>query len=318
MPEGPEILRAAERVARAIAGRVAEEVRFGLPRLARHGAALSGRRIDAVEARGKALLLHFAGGTSVYTHNQLYGVWRVVKPGRAPATSRELRLAIHTREAWALLYSASDIEVLARERLAEHPYLAKLGVELLAPGTTLAQVRAQLDHARFQRRTLAALLLDQGFLAGLGNYLRSEALYVARLAPDAKLGALAPAQKDALARASLELTRQSYRTKGITNDLDRAARLKREGLSFGRYRHHVFDREGEPCWACGTTITRSLGAGRNVFACAGCQPLGSGAAAASPAGAKPRRRARAAYDAPPERTVRPRRSAASGSRGRSR
>lgn len=273
MPEGPEILRAAERVARAIAGRVAKQVRLSLPRLARHGAALSGRKVEAVEARGKALLLHFAGGTSIYTHNQLYGVWQVVKPGRVPATQRELRLAIHTRDAWALLYSASDIEVLPRARLARHPYLARLGVELLAPGTTPAQVRAQLDAPRFQRRTLAALLLDQGFLAGLGNYLRSEALYVARLSPDTRLGALTPTQKDALARASLELTRQSYRTGGITNDPRRAARLEREGVAFERYRHHVFDREGEPCWACGTPIARRLGAGRNVFTCAGCQPL---------------------------------------------
>jgi endonuclease-8 len=277
MPEGPEIRRAAERVARAVAGRVAEDVQLTLPRLCRHGPALSGRKVDAVEARGKALLLHFAGGTSIYTHNQLYGVWKVVKPGRVPATNRELRLAIRTRDAWALLYSASDIEVLPRDRLAQHPYLAKLGVELLAPGTTLAQVRAQLDLPRFQRRNLAALLLDQGFLAGLGNYLRSEALYVARLSPDARLGSLTAMQKDSLARASLELTRQSFRTGGITNDPRRAARLKREGVAFDRYRHHVFDREGEPCWECGTPIARRLVAGRSVFACAGCQPSGDAA-----------------------------------------
>ena len=112
MPEGPEILRAADQVARAIAGRVATHVEFGLPKLVRHGPALSGRRVEAVEARGKALLLHFAGGTSVYTHNQLYGRWYVVKPERMPRTNRELRLAIHARDAWALLYSASEIEVL--------------------------------------------------------------------------------------------------------------------------------------------------------------------------------------------------------------
>ncbi|MCU0760761.1 MAG: endonuclease VIII [Steroidobacteraceae bacterium] len=283
MPEGPEIRRAAESVARAVSGRVALQVHFGLPRLARHGAELSGRKVDAVEPRGKALLLHFAGGTSVYTHNQLYGTWKVVKPGRTPATGRELRLAIHSRDAWALLYSASDIEVLPRAQLVRHPYLAKLGIELLAPGTTLAQVRAQLDAPRFQRRSLAALLLDQGFLAGLGNYLRSEALYVARLSPEMKLGALTPTQKDALARASLEVTRQSYRTRGITNDLERAARLKRAGVVFGRYRHHVFDREGEPCWACGTRIARGAVAGRNLFTCAGCQrPGGASFSSAGP------------------------------------
>lgn len=272
MPEGPEILRAAEKVSAAVAGRIAAEVTFGQPRLRSHGAQLSGRRLAAVEARGKALLLHFAGGTSVYTHNQLYGRWFVVKPGRLPRTHRELRLAIHTRDAWALLYSASDIEVMPREQLAMHPYIAKLGVELLAPGTTLATVRTQLDAPRFQRRTLAALLLDQAFLAGLGNYLRSEILYVAGLPPDAKLAQLSAPSRDRLASAALELTRRSYRTGGITNDLERAAALKREGVPFGRYRHHVFDRAGEPCWECGTPVQRSSVGGRAVFVCGTCQP----------------------------------------------
>jgi endonuclease-8 len=275
MPEGPEILRAADRVSRAIAGRTALEVRFGLPRLKRHEAALSGRRIESVEARGKALLTHFAGGTSIYSHNQLYGRWYVVKPGRPPRTNRELRLAIHTRDAWALLYSASEIEVLPSEKLARHPYLAKLGVELLVPATTVAAVRAQLDRPEFQRRTLAALLLDQGFLAGLGNYLRSEILFVTGLRADRKLASLDPEARDRLARAALELTRQSYRTRGVTNDLERAAALKKTGLAFGRYRHHVFDRDGEACWTCGTTVVRYDVSGRGIYECPGCQAGGA-------------------------------------------
>lgn len=272
MPEGPEIRRAAETVARAVAGRNAVEVRFGLPRLARYGAELSGRRLESVEARGKALLLHFAGGRSVYTHNQLYGRWYVVKPDRLPRTGRDLRLAIHTRDRWALLYSASDIEVLPRAGLATHPYLAKLGIELLAPATRLADVRAQCDAPAFQRRSLAALLLDQGFLAGLGNYLRSEILYVARLSHASVLRDLDAAARDRLAQAAFGLTHQSYRTRGITNDLELAAELKRAGLTFGRYRHHVFDRAGEACWTCGATIERHDVSGRAVFRCPGCQP----------------------------------------------
>jgi endonuclease VIII len=271
VPEGPEIRRAAQEVAAAVAGRTAIRVLFTLPRLGSHGPRLSGRRVQAVEARGKALLLHFAGGDSIYTHNQLYGRWYVVAPGRLPATGRELRLAIHTRSAWALLYSASDIAVVARARLGEHPYLARLGVELLSPRTRLAQVRAVLDEARFRRRSLAALLLDQGFLAGVGNYLRSEILFAARLAARRRLGSLSPGERQRLARAALELTRRSYRTGGITNDPGRAARLKRAGLPYARYRFQVFDREGERCWECGTAITRAQVAGRNLYACPRCQ-----------------------------------------------
>jgi endonuclease-8 len=271
MPEGPEIRRAADQVSRAVAGRRAEAVRFGLPALKRHERTLTGRRVEAVESRGKALLVHFEGGRSLYTHNQLYGRWVMVKPGRPPKTGRDLRLAIETRERWALLYSASDIELWRRDELDNHPYLARLGVELLDPGVKTADVLAQVRDPRFARRSLGALLLDQGFLAGLGNYLRSEVLYVAGLRADQKLADLDPAASQRLADAALRLTRQSYRTKGVTNDLERAAALKQEGLPFGRYRHHVFDREGEPCWTCGTTIVRTVAAGRSVFECPRCQ-----------------------------------------------
>lgn len=274
MPEGPEIRRAADALSRALAGRTASRVEFAQPRLQASGEQLSGRRIDAVEAHGKALVLHFSGGQSIYTHNQLYGVWKVVAPNARPSSTRQLRLAIDNRTASALLYSASDIDVLGRDALARHPYLAKLGIDLLASATELAAVRAQIDAPRFQRRSLAALLLDQAFLAGIGNYLRSEILYVAGLRPDLNLIDLGDAARDRLARAALEITRQSYRTRGITNDLERAAALKRDGLAYGRYRHHVFDRAGETCWTCEATVEHRIVAGRNLFLCPVCQTDG--------------------------------------------
>ena len=55
------------------------------------------------------------------------------------------------------------------------------------------------------------------------------------------------------------------------NDLARAARLKKSGMHYGRYRHLVFDRAGEPCWTCGQVVVRGVSAGRNLFLCAKCQ-----------------------------------------------
>jgi endonuclease-8 len=272
MPEGPEIRRAADQLARVLVGRVAEQVWFATPALRRYGARLSGQRILAVAPRGKALLTSFAAGSTVYTHNQLYGRWSVVKRDALPDTARSLRLAIHTATHSALLYSATDIEVLPTASVDQQPYIAKLGVELLAPTTQVADALAAVNSARYARRSLAGLLLDQAFLAGIGNYLRSEILYVARLRPEQRLQDLDEAARHRLATAALELTRQSYRTRGITNDLERAAELKATGLAFGRYRHHVFDREQEPCWTCGTRIQRLSIAGRAVFLCPGCQP----------------------------------------------
>ena len=271
MPEGPEIKRAADQIAEVLTRRTAVQVEFGLPKLKKLGAALSGRQIDAVEARGKALLIHFEGNDSLYTHNQLYGRWVIAKASERPHSSRSLRLAIDTRSASALLYSASDIALWKRADLTRHPYIARLGVELLGGDTDLGMIHRQLEATRFQNRTLAALLLDQGFLAGVGNYLRSEILFVAGVLPNWRPRDLNEKIRMKVASAAWELTRQSYRTGGITNDLTRAARLKKRGLSFGRYRHHVFDREDEPCWACETPVRRVTAAGRNVFVCETCQ-----------------------------------------------
>jgi endonuclease-8 len=275
MPEGPEIRRAADRLAKVLGGRTPERVELLLPGLARHAEHLRGRPIMSVQPRAKALLIHFDGGHSLYSHNQLYGRWYVVRTGKTPQTRRSLRLAIHTQDHSALLYSASDIAVLSAAQLLCHPYLCKLGPDLLDPATTLAEVRTQVSDRRFQRRSLAALLLDQAFLAGLGNYLRSEILHVAALRHDVTLGSLDAAARLQLADTAWTVTRQAYRFRGVTNDLARAAHLKAQGLRYAQYRHHVFARDGKGCWTCDTAVQRGEATGRAIFFCPRCQPEGS-------------------------------------------
>jgi endonuclease-8 len=272
MPEGPEIRIAADRLARVLHGVTPDHVELLLPGLERHVAQLRGRRVLAVQPRAKAMLIHFDGGYSLYSHNQLYGRWYVVRNGKTPRTRRSLRVAIHTRDHSALLYSASDIAVLSAAQLRRHPFLCKLGPDLLDPGTTPAVVRAQIEDPRFQRRRLASLLLDQAFFAGLGNYLRSEILHVAGLRHDGTLGALDATARLRLAEAAVTVTRQAYRCRGVTNDLVRAAHLKAEGLKHAAYRHHVFARAGLGCWTCETTVQRVDVSGRAIFFCANCQP----------------------------------------------
>ena len=196
----------------------------------------------------------------------------MVRHGNTPRTGRSLRLAIHTRDHSALLYSASDVSVLNTAELGRHPYLSKLGPDLLDPRTSLTDVRERVEDQRFHRRSLASLLLDQAFLAGLGNYLRSEILYVAALPHDVTLGAIDASVRRRLADTAFELTRQAYRCRGVTNDLERAARLKAEGLRYAQYRHHVFARAGSGCWTCDATVQRVNVAGRAIFFCPQCQP----------------------------------------------
>ena len=83
MPEGPEIRRAADSLEAAIKGEPLTGAWFAFPQLQHYQSQLVGQRVTHIETRGKALLTHFSGGLTLYSHNQLYGVWRVVDAGRS-------------------------------------------------------------------------------------------------------------------------------------------------------------------------------------------------------------------------------------------
>ncbi len=279
MPEGPEIRLAADAVAAAIAGNPATELFFAFDQLKRYEKLLRGVEVTAVTSHGKAMLTHFANGYTIYSHNQLYGLWMVRDAYDYPDSNRQLRLAIHTSQKSALLYSASSIEVWPTDELVAHPFLSKLGPDLLdtthphegVGAVTIPQVAARFMDTQFARRRLTSLLLNQQFLAGLGNYLRSEILFVAKVYPSLRPMDCTPAQIDALAAATIELTRQSYQTRGVTNDLALAERLKQESIAYTDYRFRVFNRDGRSCYTCGTPIIKERLGGRRLYFCPTCQ-----------------------------------------------
>ena len=107
MPEGPEIRRAADKLAAAIAGQRVTKVFFAFDHLKPYASHLRGETVCHVTARGKAILTRVSNGLTLYTHNQLYGRWLITPDGKYPDSSRQLRLAIHSGARAALLYSAS-------------------------------------------------------------------------------------------------------------------------------------------------------------------------------------------------------------------
>ena len=270
MPEGPEIRKAADKVEKAILAAPLDSVFFAFEHLKPYEKRLSGRKIQGVETRGKAMLIHFSNKLSIYSHNQLYGRWMIRKAGDMPATSRQLRLALHNRKKSALLYSASDIEVLDQEQVRQHPFLSKLGPDIMSASSN--EVIQQLMSKRFQRRQLNSLYLDQHFLAGVGNYLRSEILFCAGVHPRMRPCDCNDEQLHALATLSTRLPRQSYRHNGVTNDLKLARAMKTEGRKRQQYRHWVFSREGQDCHRCGTSIIKDIAASRRYYYCPKCQP----------------------------------------------
>ncbi|KFK95132.1 MULTISPECIES: endonuclease VIII [unclassified Serratia (in: enterobacteria)] len=262
MPEGPEIRRAADKLAAVMIGQPLTEVWFAFPQLQHYQADLVGECITAIEPRGKALLTDFSNGLTMYSHNQLYGVWQVVKAGETPQTKRDLRVRLGNADWAILLYSASDITLAARGEIEQHPFLKRIGPDVLDMALTLEQVKQRLLSAKFCKRQLGGMLLDQAFLAGLGNYLRAEILWQAQLAPKHKPCELTAAELHRLAQALLAIPRLSYHTRGQVDDNRHHGSL---------FRFNVFHRSGEPCPRCGAMIEKTALSSRPFYWCPGCQ-----------------------------------------------
>jgi Formamidopyrimidine-DNA glycosylase len=270
MPEGPEIRRAADRLAAAVVGQPLQRAEFAFPELKRFERDLIGHRIESIVPRGKALLTRFDHGWTLYSHNQLYGVWKTAAPGERPATTRSLRVALETANNAILLYSASDVSMWRSDDVESHPFLRTLGPDVLDSELETAAVATRLQSTAFHNRALGGLLLDQGFLAGMGNYLRAEVLFEAGLHPAQRPRDLDPVQTAHLAAALLAIPRHSYATRGIEPTPGMRADYLAQGE--GSFRFRVFKRDGQPCPRCGTPILRTQANSRPMFLCPRCQP----------------------------------------------
>ena len=271
MPEGPEIHRVAARLNEALGGKTPDAIQFHFPPIAREARKVLGKAISQVRSHGKALLIDFSNGLTLYSHNQLYGLWYIGQPANDPFTHRQLRVEIRSLGVIARLYSASSIELWRTDQLHQHPFLSKLGPDVLDPSLSLPLLLAHMEQPRFRAKRLHTLLLDQHFIAGLGNYLRSEILFDARLHPQRKLFDLTNRERTKLARSTLKLSIRSSRHGGITRTVHDAKRDMKSGVAFESARFWIFDRHGELCRICESMIDHTTAAGRRLYTCPTCQ-----------------------------------------------
>ena len=149
--------------------------------------------------------------------------------------------------------------------------MSELGPDPLDRAVGRETVLRRLAETPFRRRRLAGLLLDQRFMAGLGNYLRSEILFQARLSPTLRPADCEGRRLRRLAAAAIDITRRSYRTGGVTNSPGVVKALRAAGLARPAYRFAVFARAGEPCYRCGDPVHGGSAAGRRIYHCPTCQ-----------------------------------------------
>lgn len=272
MPEGPEIRRVADRLGKVLSDQTLSGVTFAFEHLKPFERIFTGQRVVSVNSWGKALLISFDDGHVMYSHNQLYGRWAVGRVQSPPRLNRSLRVSLETERHVAHLYSASDISIWHADTLNDHPFLSKLGPDILTHQVTADMIVARLESPEFTRKRLGGLMLDQHFLAGIGNYLRSEILFFAGLQSHWRACDLTPEQRRCLASTIIEITHRAYQLAGVTNTEAWRLPLKAQGLRRARWRHAVFNRAGEPCHACGTGIEKINVTSRRLYFCPHCQP----------------------------------------------
>jgi formamidopyrimidine-DNA glycosylase len=296
MPELPEV----ETVRRGLAGTLEgarivsvdqrrPDLRFPFP--ADFAARLTGRRIEALSRRAKYLIAHLDDGLGLISHLGMSGSWRIETDGRdrVPGAFHHERSKLAAHDHVVFHIEGRDgvpgravfndprrfgFMLFAEPGgLAEHPFLAGLGVE---PTGNELSGGLLADLFRDKRAPLKAALLDQRLIAGLGNIYVCEALWRAGLSPRRLAGTLATAtgrptmSADELATAIRDVIADAIAAGGSSlRDYVQA-----DG-SLGYFQHSfaVYDREGEACRTpgCDGVVHRMVQSGRSTFYCPACQ-----------------------------------------------
>lgn len=273
MPEGDTIFRSARTLNRALAGRTVTAFESVYPALTRidHSTPVAGRTVAAVTARGKHLLMSFSGDLILHTHMRMNGTWHVYKPGeRWRMPKHDMRVRVATASYEAIAFNVPVAEFLTADTLRRHELIQSLGPDLTDPAFDPEDVRRRL--ATIPNTELHDALLNQRVIAGIGNVLKSETLFVARLNPFATAGQLTAEDFDRLMAAARRLMTMNITEsasipraygRATTGSLDRRANL------------FVYGRAGKACRRCGTAIAmKKTGAdARLTYWCARCQPL---------------------------------------------
>lgn len=286
MPELPEVETVRRGLEPVMRGARIESVvmrrpdlRFPLPSgFARR---LSGAQIGALGRRGKYLTADLSTGETLIMHLGMSGRFSVAgiaaqRPGafhyaglanpahdhvvfsvKGPAGAAEIVYNDPRRFGFMDLASTADLDACA--------HFAGMGPEPLGPAFSAATLGAAL-HGR--RTPLKSALLDQSVVAGLGNIYVCEALWRARLSPRRLAGTLTKGSAARLHAAIQAVLREAIDAGG-SSLRDFAA--SDGALGYFQHRFSVYDREGEPCPACGAPVRRFVQSGRSSFACGECQ-----------------------------------------------
>ncbi len=270
MPELPEVETIVNGLRGPLIGRTFTGVRVGWENIVARPTApefqrrIRGQQILGIRRRGKYLIFDLSRGDSLIIHLKMTGQL-TVRPGDAPADKyghtvfdlddgRQLRF-LDMRK-FGRVYLVAD----------ENEVVGSLGPEPLADDFTLSEFSALIGK---RKGALKPLLLNQQFIAGIGNIYADEALFVAGIHPQRKADTLTGEEIERLYQAIRQVLRQGLADEGTTFD---GAYRKVDGQEGGHQENlRVFRRKGQPCPRCGRAIERIVVGGRGTHFCPRCQ-----------------------------------------------
>ncbi len=272
MPELPEVETVARGLRAPLVGKRIKamwhdwERALHSPGAAEFAARISGQKIRAVNRRGKYILIALDAGDTLLIHLKMSGRLYVAPAAEEHEADRWVHVRFDLDSGEQLRFS--DLRKFGRVYLSNDvaALLAHLGPEPLSADFTLARFQSGM---RGRSRAIKSLLLQQEFVAGIGNIYADEALFRAGINPAARANGLSEEDCALLHRAIRDALR---------------AGIAHEGASIGWYRKpdgkrgnsqnyfYVYGREGLPCRHCGSAINKIRLAQRGTHFCPQCQP----------------------------------------------
>lgn len=275
MPELPEVEHVVRALRRSVSGRriVATEIR--LPKLISTSSAtvfnrkLKGSRIENVSRRGKFILIELDSGRVLVVHLRMTGKFSVLKPD--DSLPRHAHAVFYLDDERRLVFSDQRqfgvMKLVAKSRLKSTSGIRQLAPEPFSDDFSVAYLKETFGRSR---RTLKTLLLDQTRVLGLGNIYAAEALFRAKINPFVTASELSSRRTGRLHQAIRDVLRAAVSGNS-------AARINLEnpngfsyGEAFGKI-WQVYEREGKPCFKCGSRIRRLTHGGRSTYWCPNCQ-----------------------------------------------
>ncbi|MGB8706573.1 MAG: DNA-formamidopyrimidine glycosylase [Dehalococcoidia bacterium] len=267
MPELPEVETIKNELSAHIIGRrftdiiVCDAKPVKQPSVEEFRSGLIGQSINDLERRGKYLIFRLSGDNVLVIHLKMTGAL-LLNPKQLDGYARVI---FH-------LDNGSQLVFIDRRRLGalwllenEQSVIGKLGPEPLAPSFT-AETLAERLHKR--QAPIKAVLLDQAFLAGIGNMYADEALFAARIHPLRQANSLSAQEIRNLHQTIIDVLRSAIDSKGASVDTYKRPDGR---LGTAHDNFHMAHRGGKPCPVCGTPIQRLAIRNRGSYFCPSCQ-----------------------------------------------